>query len=142
MSRTTEYPLSLIEYLGIRGAKTNGTALGAMGPKNGRLTACADSITSSEMTAFVTPLIRLDVKLIVIQVFWILYKDLLKHFQHIDRTRLFGPDWSITQQWTSVNVPWSVNYLDTHFRLNLSKASPVVIMLTQVVSVTRSMKPG
>lgn len=113
-----------------------------MGPKSGRLTACADSITSLAMMAFVTPLIRLDVRLIVIQVSWILYKDLLKHFQHIDRTRLFGPDWSITQQWTSVNVPWSVNYLSTHFRLSLSEASPVVIMLTQVVSVTRSAKPG
>ncbi|KAL9032714.1 MAG: hypothetical protein Q9214_007849, partial [Letrouitia sp. 1 TL-2023] len=65
-------------------------------------------------------------------VFWISYKDLLKNFQHIDRTRLFGPNWSITQKWTSINVPWSVNYLDTHFKISLSKASSVVIVLSQL----------
>ncbi|KAI4160563.1 MAG: hypothetical protein LQ342_005670 [Letrouitia transgressa] len=65
-------------------------------------------------------------------VFWISYKDLLKNFQHIDRTRLFGSDWSITQKWTSINVPWSVNYLDTHFKISLSKASSVVIVLSQL----------
>jgi hypothetical protein len=65
-------------------------------------------------------------------VFWISYKDLLRHYQHFDRTRLFGPEWTISQQWTSVNVPWSVDYLDTKFKINLSKASPVVIVLQQL----------
>ena len=111
--------------------------LGAMGPRNGRLIACAGLITNLATTAFVTPLIRRNVRLTFFQVFWITYKDLLKHFQHIDRTRLFDAEWSVTQHWTSVNVPWSVNYLDTHFKIRLSKASPVVIVLSQVRSVMR-----
>jgi hypothetical protein len=65
-------------------------------------------------------------------VFWISYKDLLRHYQHFDRTRLFGPEWTVSQQWTSVNVPWSVDYLDTKFRIHLSKPSPVVIVLSQL----------
>jgi hypothetical protein len=65
-------------------------------------------------------------------VFWISYKDLLRHYQHFDRTRLFGPEWTVSQQWTSVNVPWSVDYLDTKFKIRLSKPSPVVIVLQQL----------
>ncbi|KAF2741854.1 cysteine proteinase [Sporormia fimetaria CBS 119925] len=65
-------------------------------------------------------------------VFWISYKDLLRHYQHFDRTRLFGPEWTVSQQWTSVNVPWSVDYLDTKFKISLSKPSPVVIVLQQL----------
>lgn len=65
-------------------------------------------------------------------VFWISYKDLLRHYQHFDRTRLFGDEWTVSQQWTSVNVPWSVDYLDTKFKIHLSKASPVVIVLNQL----------
>ena len=65
-------------------------------------------------------------------VFWISYKDLLRHYQHFDRTRLFGPEWTVSQQWTSVNVPWSVDYLDTKFKICLSKPSPVVIVLSQL----------
>ena len=65
-------------------------------------------------------------------VFWISYKDLLRHYQHFDRTRLFGPEWNVTQQWTSVNVPWSVDYLDTKFKFTLAKQTDVVIVLSQV----------
>ncbi|KAF2117283.1 hypothetical protein BDV96DRAFT_490015 [Lophiotrema nucula] len=65
-------------------------------------------------------------------VFWISYRDLLRNYQHFDRTRLFGPEWTVSQQWTSVNVPWSVDYLDTKFKINLSKPSPVVIVLSQL----------
>jgi hypothetical protein len=65
-------------------------------------------------------------------VFWISYKDLLRHYQHFDRTRLFGTEWTVSQQWTSVNVPWSVDYLDTKFKIHLSKPSPVVIVLNQL----------
>lgn len=66
------------------------------------------------------------------QVFWISYEDLLKKYQHFDRTRLFGPDWTVTQQWTSVSVPWSSEYLDTLFEIELTKAGQVIIVLTQV----------
>ncbi|KAI9844149.1 MAG: hypothetical protein M1837_005749 [Sclerophora amabilis] len=65
-------------------------------------------------------------------VFWISYEDLLKKFQHFDRTRLFGPEWTVTQQWTSLNVPWSVDYHDTKFTVELHKPGPVVIVLSQL----------
>jgi hypothetical protein len=65
-------------------------------------------------------------------VFWIHYNDLLSHYQHFDRTRLFGPEWTVSQQWTSVNVPWSVDYLDTKFKIKLAKSGPVVIVLSQL----------
>ncbi|KAL4749963.1 hypothetical protein BDW72DRAFT_194320 [Aspergillus terricola var. indicus] len=64
--------------------------------------------------------------------FWISYEDLLKKYQHFDRTRLFGPEWTITQQWTSLNVPWSADYHTTKFRLNVTKAGPVVLVLSQL----------
>ena len=65
-------------------------------------------------------------------VFWISYEDLLKKYQHFDRTRIFGPEWHITQQWTSVHVPWSADYHSTKFSLTLQKESPVVIVLSQL----------
>jgi hypothetical protein len=60
------------------------------------------------------------------------YEDLLKKYQYFDRTRLFGPEWTITQQWTNVNVPWSADYHDTKFEITLTKKSPVIIVLSQV----------
>ncbi|KAI9718699.1 MAG: hypothetical protein M1812_003873 [Candelaria pacifica] len=65
-------------------------------------------------------------------VFWISYQDLLRKYQSFDRTRLFGPEWTVTQQWTSLGVPWTVDYHDTKFQLHLSKQSPVVIVLSQL----------
>ncbi|KAF2837664.1 cysteine proteinase [Patellaria atrata CBS 101060] len=65
-------------------------------------------------------------------VFWISYKDLLRNYQHFDRTRLFGSEWIVTQQWTSLNVPWSVDYLESKFKITLLKPSPVVIVLSQL----------
>lgn len=57
---------------------------------------------------------------------------MLRHYQHFDRTRLFGPEWTVTQQWTSLNVPWSVDYLETKFKVSLARASHVVIVLSQL----------
>lgn len=64
--------------------------------------------------------------------FWISYKDFLKYYPDLDRTRLFGPEWSVSQQWTSLNVPWTVDYLDTKFALTVPEAGPVVIVLSKV----------
>jgi hypothetical protein len=64
--------------------------------------------------------------------FWISYEDLLKKYQHLDRTRLFGPEWTVTQQWTTLNVPWSADYHSTRFRMDVTTAGPVVIVLSQV----------
>ena len=64
--------------------------------------------------------------------FWISYKDLLRKFQSFDRTRLFGPEWSVTQQWTTVDIPWSADYNDTKFSVTLTEPSPVVIVLSKL----------
>jgi hypothetical protein len=66
--------------------------------------------------------------------FWICYADLLRKYQHFDRTRLFGPEWTITQQWTTLNVPWSADYHSTKFIMNVTQAGPVVIVLSQLDS--------
>lgn len=64
-------------------------------------------------------------------IFWISFKDFLKHFPSINRVRLFNSEWQVAQQWTSVNVPWTVDYLDTKFTFAIDKKCPVVIVLTQ-----------
>ena len=56
---------SLTQSIGIHGARRNGMVLGATGLKNGHLIACAGLTTNSAMTAFVTPLITFNVRLIV-----------------------------------------------------------------------------
>ncbi|UNI15490.1 hypothetical protein JDV02_002019 [Purpureocillium takamizusanense] len=64
--------------------------------------------------------------------FWIAYEDLLRKYQAFERTRLFGDEWSITQIWTTLNVPWMVNYHDTYFSLSITKPGPVVLVLSQL----------
>ncbi|PLB55434.1 calpain-like protein [Aspergillus steynii IBT 23096] len=66
--------------------------------------------------------------------FWISYNDLLKKYQHFDRTRLFGPEWTVTQQWTTLNVPWSADYHSTKFVVNVTKDGPAVLVLSQLDS--------
>lgn len=54
-------------------------------------------------------------------IFWISFQDWMKNYQFFDRTRLFGNEWIVAQQWSTVEIPQSVNYLDTvsaKFRLN------------------------
>ena len=64
--------------------------------------------------------------------FWMSYEDLLKKYQTFDRTRFFDADWKVTQQWTSLKVPWTADYQDTKFSFTLEKKAPVVIVLSQV----------
>jgi hypothetical protein len=64
-------------------------------------------------------------------IFWISYKDFLKEFPHINRVRLFNKDWKVAQQWTCVNVPWTVDYLDTKFELTVTEPGPLVVVLSQ-----------
>lgn len=45
---------------------------------------------------------------------------------------MFGPDWRVTQDWTTLNVPWTLDYHDTHFAFTIKKAGPVVILLSQL----------
>jgi hypothetical protein len=66
-------------------------------------------------------------------VFWISYPDLLRKYQHFDRTRLFldSPDWRVTQKWISVDVPWKSEFKHM-FQITLKKGSPVVLVLSQL----------
>ena len=64
-------------------------------------------------------------------IFWISYKDFLKQFPHINRVRLFDKEWKVAQQWTCVDVPWTVDYLDTEFEITVSERGPLVIVLSQ-----------
>lgn len=66
--------------------------------------------------------------------FWISYQDFLRKYQSLDRTRLFGPEWQVTQQWTTVNVPWSADYNDTMYSVTVTQPGPVVIVLSQLDS--------
>lgn len=63
--------------------------------------------------------------------FWIAYEDLLQKYQAFERTRLFDDSWQVSQIWTTVNVPWMLDYHDTHFSLRIEKPGPVVIVLCQ-----------
>ncbi|ERF71854.1 hypothetical protein EPUS_01769 [Endocarpon pusillum Z07020] len=65
-------------------------------------------------------------------IFWMSYEDLLRKYQRLDRTRIFGPDWRITQQFTSLHVPWSADYHQTRFSVNVTRTTPVVIVLSQL----------
>lgn len=64
--------------------------------------------------------------------FWIAYEDLMRKFQAFERTRLFDAEWQVAQLWTTLAVPWTLDYHDTHFIFSLSKAGPVVIVLCQL----------
>ncbi|RDW71541.1 putative calpain family cysteine protease protein [Coleophoma cylindrospora] len=64
--------------------------------------------------------------------FWISYDDLLRKYQSFDRTRLFSPEWEVTQQWTSLTIPWVVDYHDTKFSFTLEKDASVVVVLSQL----------
>ncbi|KAK5115558.1 hypothetical protein LTR62_001217 [Meristemomyces frigidus] len=64
-------------------------------------------------------------------IFWMTYSDFLKQFARIDRVRLFDKSWQVSQQWTCVKVPWTVDYLDTKFEFIISERGPVVIVLVQ-----------
>ncbi|KAI1770649.1 cysteine proteinase [Hypoxylon cercidicola] len=64
--------------------------------------------------------------------FWISYDDLLRKYQAFDRTRLFGPEWRVTSLWTTLSVPWTLDYHDTYFTFSLAKTGPVVIALSQL----------
>lgn len=64
--------------------------------------------------------------------FWISYEDLLRKYQHFDRTRLFrDTDWRSCQRWIGVEVPWKPQY-NEKFHIKLAKESPLVLVLSQL----------
>ncbi|THX70671.1 cysteine proteinase [Aureobasidium pullulans] len=65
-------------------------------------------------------------------VFWVTLDNFLRYFDSIQRTRLFDETWTLTQQWTSVNVAaGAVTYLDTSFHITVARPGPIVIVLAQ-----------
>lgn len=45
---------------------------------------------------------------------------------------MFDDSWQVSHIWTTVNVPWMLDYHDTHFSLSIAKPGPVVIVLAQL----------
>ncbi|KJZ70831.1 hypothetical protein HIM_09790 [Hirsutella minnesotensis 3608] len=64
--------------------------------------------------------------------FWIAYEDLLRKYQAFERTRLFDHHWRVAQIWTTLTVPWMLDYHKIYFSLSVSKPGPVVIVLSQL----------
>ncbi|KAK4143212.1 calpain-D [Dichotomopilus funicola] len=65
-------------------------------------------------------------------VFWISYDDMLRKYQHFDRTRLFrDPDWRCCQRWIGVDVEWKPQYHEK-FHIKLTREGPLVIVLSQL----------
>jgi hypothetical protein len=65
-------------------------------------------------------------------VFWISYEDMLRKYQHFDRTRLFrDPDWRMCQRWIGVDVPWKPQF-NEKFHIKLTRESPLVLVLSQL----------
>jgi len=64
--------------------------------------------------------------------FWISYKDFLRKYQAFDRTRLFTNEWKFTALWTTLSVPWTLEYHSTRFAFTLAKRSSVVLVLSQL----------
>lgn len=65
-------------------------------------------------------------------VFWMPYDDMLETFKYLHRTRVFGQNWHVIQQWNSCDVSWFTGYLRTKFVVDVKTAGTVVIVLAQV----------
>ncbi|KAK5077010.1 hypothetical protein LTR64_005511 [Lithohypha guttulata] len=66
-------------------------------------------------------------------IFWISYEDMLRKYKYLDRTRIFGPEWHVAQQWTSVQVPWNTtNYQQTKFQIDVPEPTDAVIVISQL----------
>ncbi|KAK3342141.1 hypothetical protein B0T25DRAFT_466168 [Lasiosphaeria hispida] len=65
-------------------------------------------------------------------VFWMTFKDMLNTFTNLYRTRLFDDQWTVTQEWTSVNVSWLTGYLQKKFIIEVTQTGTVVLVLQQI----------
>ena len=66
-------------------------------------------------------------------IFYMTYKDFLSKYKYIDRTRIFGLDWHVAQQWMSVQVPWSsLDYQTNYFSIDVPEDTDAVIVLSQL----------
>ena len=67
-------------------------------------------------------------------IFWMPYDDFLERYVQFWRTRLFTPEWNVSQHWTTVQVPWSGDYNDTSFEVEITEPTQTVIVLSQLDS--------
>ena len=66
-------------------------------------------------------------------IFWMTYKDMLSKYKYIDRTRIFGPEWHVAQQWMAVQVPWStLDYQTNYFSIDVPDDTEAVLVLSQL----------
>lgn len=64
--------------------------------------------------------------------FWICYEDILRHYQCFERVRLFGPEWNVSQIWTTMHVPWAMEYNETYFAFTTTQSGPIVVVVSQL----------
>jgi calpain family cysteine protease len=67
-------------------------------------------------------------------IFWMPYSDFLERFVQVWRTRLFTPEWNVSQHWTTIQVPWSGASNPTIFEFTIKSPTPAVIALSQLDS--------
>lgn len=60
------------------------------------------------------------------------YNDMLGTFTNLYRTRLFDDSWTVTQEWTGVNVAWLTGYLQRKFVVEVKEAGTIIFVLQQV----------
>lgn len=77
---------------------------------------------------------KLDYKFGNDGIFWMPYEDFLERFVQFWQTRLFTPEWNVSQHWTTVQVPWSGDYNDTSFEFKVTEPTQTVIVLSQLDS--------
>lgn len=65
-------------------------------------------------------------------IFWIPFEDLLQKYDVIYRTRLFTEEWKVSQQWTTLAIPWAGQYQDSTFKIEILESAPAVICLSQL----------
>lgn len=65
-------------------------------------------------------------------ILWIRLNDFLRKYDTIWRTRLFRPEWNVTQQWTTLAVPWAGDYQDIKFEINIANDTRTVIVLSKL----------
>lgn len=71
-------------------------------------------------------------------IFWMSFDDMMAQFMYLHRTRLFDDQWTVVQQWTSINISWVTGYMQTKFLVEIKKGGPVVLVLTQVCLTCKS----
>lgn len=65
--------------------------------------------------------------------FWMTYRDFLRKFDTIDRTRLFDDTWHVTEsRWINYEVTWAADYAPTQFEISIVKPGPIVVVLSQL----------